>query len=224
MKLKKIALISILILMVGGCTVQKETEKSLSLQMNETVYEKRIKEKMDLLDMSGWETYHDDKHGYSLKYDSTFYDDIFEPQDIVGTTFDRITSVQGGLILRKHDFSSSNVDISFLQTDQHPDDWFAEASESDAFFFAPNFKRTEFTSEVGEEVIRYSSDIVDWHEQEVYNEVLFIQNHETNNIVMLSFSIGSIEGLPFYIEDYSDDVEERIAHFLKVANQFTFTK
>ncbi|MBU1118570.1 hypothetical protein KKH43_01665, partial [Patescibacteria group bacterium] len=73
MKLKSIFFLFILALFFGGCSIKSTTTEPIAEQRKEAVFERRIQEKMEAIDTSGWETYRDEEYEYEFKYSPSFW-------------------------------------------------------------------------------------------------------------------------------------------------------
>ncbi|MBU1118732.1 hypothetical protein KKH43_02545, partial [Patescibacteria group bacterium] len=60
-------------MLLTSCTVQNRTTESIAEQRKEAVFERRIQEKMEAIDTSGWETYRDEEYEYEFKYSPSFW-------------------------------------------------------------------------------------------------------------------------------------------------------
>jgi len=215
---------------VGGCSTQNKANDHQDIQVHKLTFDERIQEKMDMLDISGWKIHMNEEYGYSLKYDPAVWDSVSDSAKehhdhyTYATAFNTETHMQGWLFLRKTYGRTlwNSFDIGFLQTEQQPDDWFAEVSKTAKFDYIPGFKRSEFISEASIDVIHYSTDITNLEETGGYFEVLFIQKQESQETVLLTLKLMPSPKRTTFNEGDVNVAEALVAHFLKAVNTFTF--
>ncbi|MBU1118899.1 hypothetical protein KKH43_03390 [Patescibacteria group bacterium] len=218
MKFKIAVVFFSLALFLGGCSLPSATNESLDKQRKETIFKKRIQEKMETIDTSEWETYQDEENGYEyeFKYSSSFWGQLaFLSEEKLDNLelrkkFDEVEmTVTHGAELKKGTVDNT---LTLIHNEK-----------------LEKLKKDVLIDNSDKKITRYQLDLEDWSKENWYYEYIFIENEDKENVVYFYVTAANLQkgndtalGYEGFDKAVQDKIGDVIAQMLKIAEEVHF--